>query len=90
MKQNRRSYLELEIKYTEATQLLSMLIPKDVRRSQPEVIRADLLVSSVKLAIKADSAEDNVIFDHLEAVSLECENEETKDDKGDNLPSTIH
>lgn len=33
LKQSRRSYLELEVKYTEATQLLSLLIPKDVRKS---------------------------------------------------------
>jgi len=50
LKESRRSYLELEVKYTEATQLLSMLIPKDgqvgggaanVRRSQPKGVRAE-------------------------------------------------
>ena len=67
MKQSRRSYLELELKYTEATQLLHLLIPQDVRKSQPEGIllrnQAGLLSSGTKqqnsLALAIKEAGEN-------------------------------
>ena len=61
LKLSRRSYLELEMKYTEATQLLSLLIPQDVRKSQPSssAMREteSLLKSGAKLAIKQGDEE---------------------------------
>ena len=81
LKQCRRSYLELELKYTEATQLLHLLAPQDVRKSQPDGMlprnEAGLLSSGAKtlqeekpLAIKEDGEleeEDcEALFERLE------------------------
>lgn len=58
LKQTRKSYLELELKYTEANQLLSLLIPKDVRKSQPDMARQHKTFSSSKKKPKLAITED--------------------------------